>query len=637
MNGKPIDSYVLRLADEAGVLTGWVDAWGNDQLVAEDDLLAVLEALTGRALDSTASVADALGDLIDDKPAVEPVIVAWDGSFPDTPIPFAVATASMVLEDGTEIPMLADERKVGIDVILPVGYHTLVINGGETVSHVFSAPMAAAPSPRDALGLIVPTYSLRSRHDDGGIGTLLELRQLADVCNDVGVQVIGTLPLLSAFPDQPSPYAPASRRAWNEIFVDFSRIPDWEGAPPAGTGESRWVDYDTVGNAVRDKLAGYAQHVSESPRLRSQVDDFLRHEPEMGGYARFMATADDHGRNWRAWESSPTPDPNRVAYHETVQWLMHTQLSEMSAVLGDRGQYLYLDLPIGCHADGYDIWSDPDLFAAASLGAPPDPLFVGGQDWGLPATVPSVARLDGHANFRKAIAKQLSVAGLLRIDHVMGILRTWWVPHGSHARQGAYVMHAADEMFAIICIESVRAQAGVVGENLGTVPPEIRQGLADHALLGMAGSHDAVSEPTSNDLVAISTHDTPSFSAWWAGNDIDDLADLGVFDQERARRERVERLKSVAQLQERFDTLGVDATRDAVMEWMAGTDAAVALMSLDDLILEDRRQNVPGTFTERPNWRLRHDRTVLELGADEDFTESVAGLAAIRARADSAS
>jgi 4-alpha-glucanotransferase len=309
---------------------------------------------------------------------------------------------------------------------------------------------------------------------------------------------------------------------------------------------------------------------------------------------------------------------------------MHTQLTDLSADLRSRGQCLYLDLPIGCHADGYDVWSDQGLFAAASLGAPPDGLFVDGQDWGLPASLPSVERRDGHANFRKAIAKQLSVAGLLRIDHVMGILRTWWVPHGSDARHGAYVEHAADEMFAIVCIESVRANAGIVGENLGTVPPEITQALGDHQILGMAGSHEAVSVPGADVLVAVTSHDTPAIAAWWGGTDIDDLVKLGAYNEARSIHERKERSEAIARLQKRLGTEGLESTRDALMEWMASSDAAVALVNFDDLLLEERRQNIPGTDTERPNWRVRHDRSVGEMAADGRITESLSALVAMR-------
>jgi 4-alpha-glucanotransferase len=146
----------------------------------------------------------------------------------------------------------------------------------------------------------------------------------------------------------------------------------------------------------------------------------------------------------------------------------------------------------------------------------------------------------------------------------------------------------------------------------------------------MAGRPDAAADPSADNLVAISTHDTPAFAAWWKGSDIDDLAALGVFDEDRASRERTERMESVARVQDRFGTEGVEATRDAVLAWMAGTDAAVALVNLDDLLLEERRQNVPGTDTERPNWRLRHDRSVDDLGADDEFAGSLAALVAIR-------
>lgn len=350
----------------------------------------------------------------------------------------------------------------------------------------------------------------------------------------------------------------------------------------------------------------------------------------MVGYARFRALGERYGINPAGWPRGGEPPPERVRYHETVQWLMDLQLSGMSERLRDRGQYLYLDLPVGCHPDGYDIWDQPELFAPAGLGAPPDPLFVGGQDWGLPATTPAASRADGHTNFRKAIRHQFSVAGLLRIDHVMGIHRTWWVPHGVGANQGAYVMQPTEEMFAIICIESSRAGVGVVGENLGTVPPEIGQGLERHGLLGMTVAQDGPNVPAPTDLIAMSSHDTPAFAAWWKGLDIDDMLDLDIFDEERAVHEREARVRSISQMESHFSTSGPIATRDALMAWIAGTDAAIALLNLDDLLMEERRQNVPGTYMERPNWRLRNPVTIDDLAADEGFTSLLRQLAQIR-------
>jgi 4-alpha-glucanotransferase len=625
----PRTPSIRRLADAADVVVDWVDAWGEPQVVAYEDLLAVLSALLGRPLESEAEVEDATRELGAYRPVIEPVIVAWDGELTPIEVGAPVREAAIELEDGTEEPVDVSGGLITARRRLPIGYHTLHVDGGAHRSHVVSAPRTAHPAPTGELGVISPLYSLHRDGGDRGIGNLRDLASLADLCDEVGVAVVGTLPLLATFPDQPSPYAPASRRAWNELFIDLERVPDWSPGALAAPSDGEWVDYDGTGAAIRSELARYSEHVASTPGLRAEVDRFLDGDPEMRRYAMFRATADRHGRNWRAWPDDALPDPSRILYHETVQWLMDMQLRQLSRSMSDRGQYLYLDLPIGCNPDGYDIWDTPDLFAAASLGAPPDTLFVGGQDWGLPASIPARSREEGHANFRKAIGRQLSVAGLLRIDHVMGIHRTWWVPHGRPATRGAYVMQPTEEMFAIICIESVRAGAGVVGENLGTVPPEIRSGLDEHELLGMAMA-DGATDPRPNDLIALSSHDTPAFAAWWKGNDIEDLLDLDVFDTQRAEAERQARRRAVDGLEDAFGTSGAESTRDALMEWMAGTPAAVALLNLDDLIMEERRQNIPGTDWERPNWRLRHVPSLSDLWADEEFMQRLRRFAAAR-------
>ncbi len=178
--------------------------------------------------------------------------------------------------------------------------------------------------------------------------------------------------------------------------------------------------------------------------------------------------------------------------------------------------------------------------------------------------------------------------------------------------------------------ENGRSEAGSAGENLGTVPPEINVGLAAHRLLGMAIAQDGVSAPKPTDLVALSSHDTPAFAAWWKADDVDDLFDLGVFDEVRARRERKERAEAVERLMSRFGTTTPERTRDALMRWMASTEAAVALVNLDDLLMEERRQNVPGTDRERPNWRLRHEVTIDQMAADPTFMERLRAIAAER-------
>ncbi len=628
---SPAGRAIEELAGEVGVATHWVDAWGNPQTVAVDDLITVLEAVTGRKLASERSIAEATMDVRDHRPAIEPVVVAWDGAL-------RVATGGLEIHDAVVILDTGDivAGVVGEDILvsatdLPVGYHTLWVNGGSITSHVFSAPTRGHATPRGVVGLIEPLYSLRSAVHDRGIGTIAEMDVMADMCHNVGIDVVGTLPLLATFPDDPSPYAPVSRRAWSELYADFSAIPDWHEDPRHAGSDPLWVDYAGTGARIRDSLGRYAQHVAATPQLRARVESFLDRYPDMADYARFRALGERYGTDPAAWPSNAVAPQDRVGYHETVQWLMSLQLSDLSTRLRDRGQYLYLDLPIGCHPDGYDIWTQPELFAPAGLGAPPDPLFVGGQDWGLPATIPEKSRADGHTVFRTAVRHQMRVAGLLRIDHVMGLHRTWWVPHGAEANQGAYVMQPADEMFAIICIESALAGVGVVGENLGTVPPEIERLLDTHGLLGMTVAQDGPHEPSPRDLITMSSHDTPAFAAWWKGLDIVDMLDLGIFDDERAEEERAERAQAIAAMERFFSTSGPIATRDALMEWMVGSDAAIALLNLDDLLMEERRQNVPGTHRERPNWRLRNERTVEDIAMDADLGRILSYLGHIRA------
>lgn len=614
-----IENPIHALARSAGVLTEWNDVWGQPQQVNDEHLLATLHALTGRELNSEERIKQLAHELRNDRPLIEPVLVAWDGWFPMTTLGRPVSSAYLVTEHGDEVPVVINDRQISIDDRLPLGYHHLHVTGASYSTMVIAAPMRAPDAPESAFGVMAPVYAMRSEHNDTGVGNFGHLGQLADTAMVTGTTVIGSLPLVATFPDQPSPYAPASRRAWNELFVDLAAAPGWEGTLPVHDGDPRWVDYDVAASAIRDALAAYADNVMSRPQLRSQIDGFAEATPEAVGYARFRAKSDRYGRNWRAWPADAVGTPDREAYHLVGQWLATEQLQDLSERLSVRGQYLYLDLPIGCHPDGYDIWEQQDLFAPASVGAPPDSLFLGGQEWGLPATIPQRAREAHHVGFIKAVRQQLSVAGILRVDHVMGLHRAWWVPHGLTATDGAYVLQPTDEMFAIICLESHRANAAVVGENLGTVPEAVSQALEQHHLLGMKVAVDALNDPIRDELIALATHDTPPFAAWWKKQDIDDGEDLGVYSDGRGDQARRDRDDTLAYLQQHLGADGLEETRNAILEWMARSQAAVAIVNVDDLWGEERRQNVPGTDTERPNWRARHALSMEELMRNTDI------------------
>lgn len=556
--------------------------------------------------------------------------MAWDGRLSPTTINGNVRSATILTEGGQEIPAVLEEGTVAVRTSLPLGYHRLRLQPGDHDALIISAPKTAAPAPASAIGIAAPVYSLRTATADTGIGNLGLLRQLADLGLEAGAEVIGTLPLVATFPDQPSPYAPASRRAWNEILVDLTAAPGWTGSLPGSAGDPRWVDYETTGSAIRTAIADYTAQTHTLPQIRARIDRFAEANPEMVAYARFRARCDAHGRNWRTWGSNAETPPDRLDYHLTAQWLAAEQLGALGTALRDRGQYLYLDLPIGCHPDGYDVWEKPHLYAPASVGAPPDSLFLGGQDWGLPAIIPQRSRQDGHLAFIKAVRHQLSAAGLLRIDHVMGLHRMWWVPHGLKSTQGAYVMQPTEEIFAIVTLESRRAGAAVIGENLGTVPTAVSTALDEHQLLGMKVAQDGLKEPTADELIALSTHDTAPFAAWWDATDVTDGEDLGVYADGRGDVARAERGDTTAYLEEIFSTSGMEETRDAVIDWMAASAAAVAIVNIDDMWGEGRRQNVPGTDTERPNWRARHLHTIEEVIADPIIRSRLERLRRIR-------
>ncbi|MCP4966600.1 MAG: hypothetical protein GY926_15400 [bacterium] len=586
--------------------------------------------MTGRRLTSVAEVDAARADLANEQPIIEPVFVAWDGHLPEIPIARHPRSAYLVTEAGNELPITIGDRWLLITTTLPFGYHELHIEGVDQKTLIISAPSEAYPWGERRLGVLAPVYSMRSSSFDTGIGNYGHLGQLADAALIAGVDVVGTLPLVATFPDQPSPYSPASRRAWNELLIDITAAPGWSGDVPTSGDNPLWVNYEAVGQSIRGALAEYATAAQQMPHIKNQIEIFAVTQPEVTRYATFRATGDRYGRNWRIWPDDARPLPDRVNYHLTTQWLATEQLAGLGNRLRDRGQYLYLDLPIGCHPDGFDIWEQPDLYAPASVGAPPDSLFLGGQDWGLPATIPAQSRRDGHRAFVKAVRHQLSVAGLLRIDHVMGLHRTWWVPHGLTSTDGAYVMQPTEEMFAIICLESVRAGAAVVGENMGTVPPAISEALDRHKLMGMKVAQDGLNPPASDELIALSTHDTPPFAAWWSEIDIDDGEDLGVYTDGRGDVARQHRRDTIAYLEEVLGSSGRADTRDAIMGWMATSDAAIAIINIDDLWEEPRRQNVPGTDAERPNWRARHRHTMEEIAADSHLLAQLERLSELR-------
>jgi 4-alpha-glucanotransferase len=459
---------------------------------------------------------------------------------------------------------------------------------------------------------------------------------------------VGTLPLLASFldePCEPSPYLPASRLFWNEIFLAFDGIPELKTARrAAGVARStKWrreisqlraaaeVDYRALSEAKRRLLEPLALDFFSRPSARREAFvGFTRSHPELDMYARFRAAMERRGTTWPHWPArmrdgrltAADYDERTARYHTFVQWLATEQLEGVARKASKIGDGLHLDLPLGVHPEGYDVWREPHSFAReATVGAPPDTFFTRGQNWGFPPPHPDRIREHGHRYLAACLQHHMSVCGTLRIDHVMGLHRLFWIPKGFEAAEGVYVRYPAEELYALTCLESHRRRCAVVGEDLGTVPPSVRpalkrRGLKRTFVLQYAcrpRSRWPLSNLPVSGVASLNTHDVPQFAGFWRGLDIDDRLDLGLLKRADARRERSRRARLLEAMLRDLRRQGRLATahptvRSALrgcLSFLADSDADLVMVNLEDLWMETRPQNVPGTTTERPNWRRR--------------------------------
>jgi 4-alpha-glucanotransferase len=313
-------------------------------------------------------------------------------------------------------------------------------------------------------------------------------------------------------------------------------------------------------------------------------------------------------------------------YHLYVQFLAQEQMEALAA--RHRGG-LYLDLPLGVHGGGYDVWRHRDQFLeGVSAGAPPDTFFTRGQNWGFPPAHPARTRERGHEYFRSVMRHHLRVAGALRIDHMMGFHRLYCIPHGFDAGDGVYVRYPAEELYGIAVLESHRHSSVLVGEDLGTVPHEVRRAMARHGIhrtyvVQYEADPDGrtVATPPSRSVASLNTHDMPTFNAFWRALDVRDRTDLGLLDREGARGEREVRARlrtSLVEALRRGGWLRTEGPRtmhvvEALLAALADGPAWMVLVNLEDLWGESSPQNVPGTSTERPNWRRKLRYSLEEL------------------------
>lgn len=678
---------LLRLlARLHGVQTSYRNMRWEHQAARPEALIAVLRSLGA----PVSSLDDLPGALLERRRALwvrplEPVIVAWDGacSFDvrlAAPGSDAEAICRVSLEGGGERRWRDDlsvrparraaevdgvryvSKRIAVPAALPHGYHRLEIEigGARAESLVVSAPARAhGLGDRRAWGVFLPLYALRSERN-WGAGDFTDLAALQAWTGALGGAVVGTLPFLATFLDEPcdyGPYTPASRLFWNEFYLDLERAPEFAASPRArelhgSAGVRREieslraadrVDYRRLMALKRRVLEEMARHLFSSPSARLEaLRRFMTRNPNVGDYACFRAAGEKHRAVWERWPEGPRSgvlrpgdyDEEASRYHAYVQWLADEQVGALAEAAADSRLGLYLDLPLGVHRGSYDVWRERDAFVLdASGGAPPDSMFTGGQDWGVSPLHPEVNRRQGYRYVLAYLRHQMRCAGLVRIDHVMGLHRLFWIPRGMSSADGVYVRTPAHELYAIVSLESHRHRCAVVGENLGIVPWYVETTLRRHGIQTMyvmqyalSPDPNATPQAVPDDTIAsLNTHDVVPFEGFRRGLDIDDRLALGLLREDQARvahEAREAAVRSLAAFLEREGLLAHGADERAILRaallYLARGPARVALVNLEDLWLETHPQNVPGTWQERPNW-IRKARLSLEEFREDAF------------------
>ncbi len=653
-NRRPtgVDDKVLeRLAAAAGIAPEWWDVEGAGHRVSPDSQKALLAAMS-LAADTTGQAVESLAGLARDRDrrALPHALV----SVADEPV-----TLRLAVEDGgaptrTWLTIRAEDgstrrlRADGIEVNLPLLDHGRYTVTQEDVPdlacHLIIAPRAChAPEVlKDGgrvWGLATQIYGVR-RQGDQGIGDFTTLGALGEAAAERGGAILGFNPLHALFNDRPdlaSPYYPSDRRFLDPIYLDLERVAF------AGSFRDRAAQLSALPAIDHARVRALKTRALEASFAHGQADPRLDAFIVAGGerlrrFALFQAVAESRpGEAWRNWPAG-LHDPDgpaarafatahfqRLRFHQYLQWLCENQLSDAARRVSGLSLGLCRDLAIGAAPDGAEIWAEAALVArGVSIGAPPDPLGPQGQVWGLPPFDPRRLRADGYRGVSALLAANMRHAGALRIDHVMGLARQFWVPDGADGSEGAYVAFPFDDLLGVVALESVQAGCLVIGEDLGTVPEGFREALSavgalSYRVLPFERDEGGFRPPSAcphKAWACVDTHDLPPLAGWWEGVDIAERLDLGLITPAEAEEARAARVRDKVELIEALTEAelcgGIDPASAldaelaaAIHAFIARSGAALAIAQVEDLAGERIAVNLPGTDRERPNWRLR--------------------------------
>jgi 4-alpha-glucanotransferase len=577
------------MSDQWGIDSSYVDSMGHVQSIS-DETVERLRRIIGEPTTSYPPLVVGAGERID------------------------LGEGELVFEDGTVLDVHGEAPRD-----LPLGYHTFADLTGSSRRVIVSPRRCHLPRGRRTWGWAAQLYAARSSQS-WGIGDLGDLARLARWSNEVGAGFVLVNPLGAVAPvaaQQASPYFPASRRYRNPIYL---RIEDVPGAANAGetldtaaaAGHAldihRDIDRDSVWRIKRPVLEAIWREQADQREFDRWFDD---QPSSLSQFAVWSVLVEKHGPRWRDWPlGCRHPDgigiptvlaehADRVRFHAWLQWLVDIQLDAAA-----RSVAIVHDLPIGVDPDGFDAWAWQDILALdVAVGAPPDTFNRRGQHWGLPPFVPWKLRRADYQPFIETIRSNVASGGL-RLDHVAGLFRLWWIPTGSSPKDGAYVRYPADDLLAIVALESHRAAAVIVGEDLGTVEDTARSALAEHDILSYRLLWFEQGDPAtwpSKAMAAVTTHDLPTVAGLWDGTDLETQRGLGL-DPATGPTEAIR-----SRLAEAGDLRPTATAEEAVVaahELLARAPAMFLAATLDDAVAETDRPNIPGTDDLRRNWSL---------------------------------
>jgi len=678
---EPVPDELGRLAAAYGVATEYWDQAGGLVKVGSATVSAVLAAL-GIDTSSGASIAAALEEirLRDWRRLLPPVFVTRQGEerrlwahVPDgQPVSVWIDTEagerrSLQQMDYWVDPMLVEGVLIGeasfrVPSDLPLGWHTMV---AETEGARAAAPLVVAPRRLDPAsiagerqwGFMTQVYAMRSA-SSWGMGDLHDLSTLASWSGrELGAGFVIINPLHAASPVapmSPSPYLPVTRRFANPMYLRIEDIPEFRRLSPAVSERVRQLashlqqvnrtpdllDRDAVWAAKRTALEAIHQAGMTDERRADFESYCAREGVGLRDFATWCAITALHGSDSIAWpESLGHPDSpavtafrndhlDKVDLHLWMQWVLAEQLAGTQKAAKDAGMAIGImhDLAVGVHPEGSDAWALQDVLAAGvSVGAPPDMYNQMGQDWSQPPWRPDALAEAGFLPYRDMLRTVLANAGGLRIDHVLGLFRLWWVPRGFPAYSGTFVRFDHDAMLSILMLEAHRAGALVVGEDLGTVEPWVQEALADRGILGTSilwfetVPSGAVRDPGDwrrDVLASVTVHDLPPTAGYLRDEHVRIRSELGLLttSEDLERTNAANERAAWGDVLRRHGWLAWDVdmeTDEGLEEFVVALHRAVAQsparlvgIALPDVVGDRRAQNQPGTDQEYPNWRV---------------------------------